>query len=51
MFEDDFGCIRFVGEFFKNYFLVIGCIIVVMGMENVNGEFEVIDFKFVDFLL
>ncbi|KAK4669767.1 DNA polymerase delta small subunit Cdc1 [Podospora pseudopauciseta] len=48
MLEDDSGRIRLVGEPLKNYFLVTGCIIAVMGTENANGEFEVIDLKFAD---
>ncbi|KAL2177909.1 DNA polymerase alpha/epsilon subunit B-domain-containing protein [Thermothelomyces heterothallicus CBS 202.75] len=48
MLEDDSGRIRLVGDVLKSYFLVTGCIIAVMGTENVNGEFEVIDLKFAD---
>jgi DNA polymerase delta subunit 2 len=48
MLEDDSGRIRLVGSVLKDYFLVTGCIIAVMGTENVNGEFEVIDLKFAD---
>jgi DNA polymerase delta subunit 2 len=48
MLEDDSGRIRLVGNVLKDYFLVTGCIIAVMGTENVNGEFEVIDLKFAD---
>jgi DNA polymerase delta subunit 2 len=48
MLEDDSGRIRLVGNILKDYFLVTGCIIAVMGTENVNGEFEVIDLKFAD---
>ncbi|KAK0665580.1 DNA polymerase alpha/epsilon subunit B-domain-containing protein [Cercophora samala] len=48
MLEDDSGRIRLVGEPLKNYFLVTGCIIAVMGTENANGEFEVLDLKFAD---
>ncbi|KAL2025063.1 hypothetical protein VTK56DRAFT_65 [Thermocarpiscus australiensis] len=48
MLEDDSGRIRLVGSILKDYFLVTGCIIAVMGTENVNGEFEVIDLKFAD---
>ncbi|AEO63352.1 82af3b49-ba80-45ad-b05f-0a3b9bafa2c1 [Thermothielavioides terrestris] len=48
MLEDDSGRIRLVGAILKDYFLVTGCIIAVMGTENVNGEFEVIDLKFAD---
>ncbi|KAL2263603.1 hypothetical protein VTK26DRAFT_6070 [Humicola hyalothermophila] len=48
MLEDDSGRIRLVGPALKDYFLVTGCIIAVMGTENVHGEFEVIDLKFAD---
>jgi DNA polymerase delta subunit 2 len=48
MLEDDSGRIRLVGGILRNYFLVTGCIIAVMGTENVNGEFDVIDLKFAD---
>ena len=48
MLEDDSGRIRLVGNTLKDYFLVTGCIIAVMGTENANGEFEVIDLKFAD---
>ncbi|KAJ4302189.1 DNA polymerase delta small subunit Cdc1 [Collariella sp. IMI 366227] len=46
MLEDDSGRIRLVGNVLRDYFLVTGCIIAVMGTENVNGEFDVIDLKF-----
>ncbi|KAK1760852.1 DNA polymerase alpha/epsilon subunit B-domain-containing protein [Echria macrotheca] len=48
MLEDDSGRIRLVGDTLKSYFLVTGCIIAVMGTENINGEFDVIDVKFAD---
>ncbi|KAK3995646.1 DNA polymerase alpha/epsilon subunit B-domain-containing protein [Cladorrhinum sp. PSN332] len=48
MLEDDSGRIKLVGEALKNYFLVTGCIIAVLGTENANGEMEVIDLKFAD---
>ncbi|KAK4238704.1 DNA polymerase alpha/epsilon subunit B-domain-containing protein [Achaetomium macrosporum] len=48
MLEDDSGRIRLVGNLLRDYFLVTGCIIAVMGTENANGEFEVIDLKFAD---
>lgn len=44
--EDESGRIRLVGDMLKSCFLVTGCIIAVMGTENVNGELEVIDLKF-----
>jgi len=48
MLEDDSGRVRLVGEALKDVLLVTGCIIAVMGTENANGEFEVIDIKFPD---
>ncbi|KAK4229839.1 DNA polymerase alpha/epsilon subunit B-domain-containing protein [Podospora fimiseda] len=48
MLEDDSGRIKLVGEALKNYFLVTGCIIAILGTENANGEMEVIDLKFAD---
>lgn len=48
MLEDDSGRVRLVGSVLKDYFLVTGCIIAVMGTENANGEFEVLDLKFAD---
>ncbi|ORY71195.1 DNA polymerase alpha/epsilon subunit B-domain-containing protein [Pseudomassariella vexata] len=46
--EDESGRIRLVGNVLKSVVLVTGCIIAVMGTENVNGELEVIDLKFPD---
>ncbi|KAH9995202.1 DNA polymerase alpha/epsilon subunit B-domain-containing protein [Xylariaceae sp. FL0662B] len=48
MLEDESGRIRLVGDVLKLVTLVTGCIIAVMGSENVNGELEVIDLKFPD---
>ena len=48
MLEDDSGRVRLVGNTLKDYFLVTGCIIAVMGTENADGEFEVLDLKFAD---
>ncbi|KAI1342119.1 DNA polymerase alpha/epsilon subunit B-domain-containing protein [Xylariaceae sp. FL0016] len=44
--EDESGRIRLVGDMLKDVVLVTGCIIAVMGTENVNGELEVLDLKF-----
>lgn len=44
--EDESGRIRLVGDVLNSVFLVTGCIVAVMGTENVNGELEVIDIKF-----
>ncbi|KAB5563180.1 DNA polymerase delta small subunit [Coniochaeta sp. 2T2.1] len=46
--EDDSGRITLIGSGLSNVLLVTGCIVAVMGTENVNGEFEVIDIKFPD---
>ncbi|KAI1799378.1 DNA polymerase alpha/epsilon subunit B-domain-containing protein [Daldinia bambusicola] len=46
--EDESGRIRLVGDLLNSVLLVTGCIIAVMGTENVNGELEVIDLKFPD---
>lgn len=48
MLEDDSGRIKLVGSVLKDFFMVTGCIIAVMGTENANGEFEVLDLKFAD---
>ncbi|KAM6487152.1 DNA polymerase alpha/epsilon subunit B-domain-containing protein [Trichoderma sp. SZMC 28011] len=48
MLEDDSGRVRLVGELLNSIPLVTGCIIAVMGTENTNGEFEVIDLKVPD---
>ncbi|KAH8908862.1 DNA polymerase subunit delta-2 [Coniochaeta sp. PMI_546] len=46
--EDDSGRITLIGSVLSSIVLVTGCIVAVMGTENVNGEFEVIDIKFPD---
>ncbi|KAI0157713.1 DNA polymerase alpha/epsilon subunit B-domain-containing protein [Xylariaceae sp. FL1272] len=46
--EDESGRIRMVGDVLKDVVLVTGCIVAIMGTENVNGELEVIDIKFPD---
>ncbi|ROT43230.1 DNA polymerase subunit delta-2 [Sodiomyces alkalinus F11] len=48
LLEDDSGRVRLVGNVLKSVHLVTGCIIAVMGTENINGEIEVIDIKFPD---
>src|SRR5436190_8917206 len=48
MLEDDSGRIRLVGDLLETVNLVTGCVIAVMGTENANGEFEVVDIKFPD---
>ena len=48
MLEDESGRIRLVGTPLETSMLVTGCIIAVMGTENPNGEFEIIDIKLPD---
>ncbi|RFU78815.1 dna polymerase delta subunit 2 [Trichoderma arundinaceum] len=48
MLEDDSGRVRLVGDLLSTIPLVTGCIVAVMGTENTNGEFEVIDLKVPD---
>ncbi|KAK3325856.1 DNA polymerase alpha/epsilon subunit B-domain-containing protein [Apodospora peruviana] len=48
MLEDDSGRIRLIGDTLKDFFMVTGCIVAVMGTENANGEFQVLDLKFAD---
>ncbi|KAH6611110.1 dna polymerase delta subunit 2 [Trichoderma cornu-damae] len=48
MLEDDSGRVRLVGDLLEAIPLVTGCIIAVMGTENTNGEFEVVDLKVPD---
>ncbi|KUI71697.1 DNA polymerase delta small subunit [Cytospora mali] len=48
MLEDDSGRIRLTGNVLSSFMLVTGCIIAVVGTENANGDFEVIDMKFAD---
>ncbi|KAI0550854.1 DNA polymerase alpha/epsilon subunit B-domain-containing protein [Xylaria curta] len=46
--EDESGRIRLVGNLLRDVVLVTGCIVAVMGTENINGELEVLDLKFPD---
>ncbi|MCJ1415017.1 hypothetical protein MMC32_001347 [Xylographa parallela] len=48
MLEDESGRVRLVGTILQTIMLVTGCIVAVMGTENANGEFEVIDLKIAD---
>ena len=48
MLEDESGRLRLVGVPLSNEMLVTGCIIAVMGTENANGDFEVVDLKVPD---
>ncbi|KAI0598098.1 DNA polymerase delta subunit 2 [Biscogniauxia sp. FL1348] len=44
--EDESGRVPLTGEVLKDYTLVTGCIIAVLGTENADGNLEVIDIKF-----
>lgn len=48
MLEDESGRLRLIGNPLANEMLVTGCIIAVMGTENSNGDFEVVDIKVPD---
>lgn len=48
MLEDESGRLRLTGAFLDTALFVTGCIIAVMGTENANGDFEVIDIKVPD---
>ena len=48
MLEDESGRLRLVGTPLELSILVTGCIIAVMGTENANGDFEIIDMKVPD---
>lgn len=45
MLEDESGRLRLIGQPLRNEMLVTGCIVAVMGTENANGDFEVVDIK------
>jgi DNA polymerase delta subunit 2 len=48
MLEDESGRIRLIGTPLSREMLVTGCIIAVMGTENADGEFEVVDIRVPD---
>ena len=48
MLEDESGRLRLIGTALEHSLLVTGCIIAVMGTENANGDFEVVDMKVPD---
>ncbi|KAL8872953.1 MAG: hypothetical protein Q9174_001502 [Haloplaca sp. 1 TL-2023] len=48
MLEDESGRLRLIGTPLQLAMLVTGCIIAVMGTENANGDFEVVDMKVPD---
>jgi DNA polymerase delta subunit 2 len=48
MLEDESGRLRLIGNPLTSEMLVTGCIVAVMGTENANGDFEVVDIKVPD---
>lgn len=48
MLEDESGRVRLTGSPLSNEMLVTGCIVAVMGTENANGDFEVVDIRVPD---
>ena len=48
MLEDESGRLRLIGTPLQISMLVTGCIIAVMGTENANGDFEILDLKIPD---
>ena len=48
MLEDESGRLHLTGEILRDFGLVTGCIVAVVGTENAQGEFEVLDLKIPD---
>ena len=48
MLEDESGRLRLIGTPLQVSMLVTGCIVAVMGTENANGDFEIVDMKVPD---
>ncbi|KAK5013579.1 DNA polymerase delta small subunit Cdc1 [Cryomyces antarcticus] len=48
MLEDESGRLHLTGSFISSCMLVTGCIVAVMGTENSDGDFEVLDVKLPD---
>jgi DNA polymerase delta subunit 2 len=48
MIEDESGRLRLIGSPLQAEMLVTGCILAILGTENANGEFDVIDIKVPD---
>jgi len=48
MLEDESGRLRLIGTPLQINMLVTGCIVAVMGTENANGDFEIVDMKVPD---
>ena len=49
MVEDESGRLRLTGTLLQSAVLVTGAVIAVLGTENANGDFEVVDIKVPDF--
>ncbi|KFY73436.1 hypothetical protein V499_06492 [Pseudogymnoascus sp. VKM F-103] len=45
MLEDESGRVRLIGARLADEMMVTGCIVSVMGTENANGDFEVVDIR------
>ena len=48
MLEDESGRLRLTGQFLTGLLLVTGAIVAVVGTENKDGDFEVLDIRFPD---
>lgn len=48
MLEDESGRLRLVGQALKEFILVTGAIVSVLGTENADGDFEVLDLRVPD---
>ena len=48
MLEDESGRLRLIGTPLQRSMLVTGCVIAVMGTENANGDFEIVDLRVPD---
>ncbi|KAF2209963.1 hypothetical protein CERZMDRAFT_100017 [Cercospora zeae-maydis SCOH1-5] len=48
MLEDESGRLKLTGSFLRNVLLVTGAIVAVLGTENVDGDFEVLDLRVPD---
>jgi DNA polymerase delta subunit 2 len=48
MLEDESGRLKLTGRYLPQYPLCTGCIIAVLGTENADGAFEIIDVKYAD---
>lgn len=48
MLEDESGRLRLVGGFLRDLLLVTGAIVAVLGTENADGDFEVLDLRVPD---